>query len=1407
VPKLGVETVSNFVERPAGRTHELIERLQRSADEPKRMSLRVPLAAQSAALWAPSPLGGSGRRAQFVSLPLVLVISSFVLCADKQQAALVELRRRASPVSEQNQNQTATATTAIRRTQPKQVSNCTAPASPIESHGNEQPESGLELQFAPSFDQIYFDQPGQKVLGPGGWPQMMQANEQERQLADLLDRQQRLQAQLLRHYQRGQRAPPNQHYHPFTAPVGSFYSLAGATYDTDRLPEPDQDRPDVPLLPPVIMSGGESSGNGQQPKSSYHKPTAQHALATVTSQPTLPAVGVNHHPSSSMPAKLSAFSRPYSSSDDDEQRPHKTAPDQGARQHGTAPIRQVGASELANIPQHDTAIETIIGRPPLTMVAAKPVAKPKVAVNLSSLLAPGEVLLSSQEVKKLTDHGPSSVQTKTSVVDVKEIENILEKLKPLALGEHDKATGLETASSLPNDLPNAISAFDQDERNESNEEHEEEDEEDGGKHVERILPTSHLFGGSQVGLVAANRQEASKARVGTQSGAAGRPNPTPETQADGEADDQETFVNALKTLGAQLANEPEADLDDDQRLGSASTQEDAFYRPGGEIRLSTGSKRGGRNANKLGIPIALLVDHLMAGSRLATRRGDTAYERAHAIDDKTSGPIPEGGQQEQDDMDDEEDDEDDAEADPGGEDGESVADSIASLATSESSRDGAGLRVMPPSASSNWVPLGGPGGVRDRRGHAPGSNGHARKAAPVMSRQQSNSNQLGPSSGLQSVGGEPTARAVTRAERKRRRGRRRRSDKKRNMRADPNGIVVGKKKLSRLELIRLIKVLNRMANDKRPSKERDTSRKLLRHLIRVALDNYKHSQEANAARPPVGVAGSRDQQPVAESVAPSAGSAGLTDKRLRESLRSLLLEPTLGSSSPAGGGGGASKVSVVMQPWRVKSALIKAERQEGDEDPVDEPPSSLDERADGDLRRPKSLADISDDLERYFDTDFFEDLADKTNASVTSEQPQQTAAPSEAPAKRGRSKSRSASTNVPVPIVVDQKHAEDADEDDVDLDHVRVRPISEANGDARGHRHEGDDGSVTTGQRPRRARKRRGERKGARVPGAVKGRVAESRDNKRREAQPKGESSDDEESEGDKEGGEREPDEGQRRRQTDESRTRRRRLDGRRSGGANRGARNDEDDEDSGGQNDTRQEGKHGDEKGHEKQDADNDEEDDEEESNSADGARERPVEARKAKHSGEAKRAAPSRDTRRHRRRSRPKTKQSRQQLAGRDEIPAPIVSSRVAGAKRAHSAVANSTGPVASAASKSVPAKSKLATVAKSADGDTAKRWQPTKAAAKDSRRAQGVKSNKAKGGKPAKAATPAKKATTKVPLVEVVNYFNEGSEICEDGKCKLAMKSSHPKVAERLKGRPDKRDLGEQVAEWLRKDGVAR
>jgi hypothetical protein len=42
----------------------------------------------------------------------------------------------------------------------------------------------------------------------------------------------------------------------------------------------------------------------------------------------------------------------------------------------------------------------------------------------------------------------------------------------------------------------------------------------------------------------------------------------------------------------------------------------------------------------------------MAGSRLATRRGDTKYERAHTIDDKRSGPIPEsvgGGQQVQDD--------------------------------------------------------------------------------------------------------------------------------------------------------------------------------------------------------------------------------------------------------------------------------------------------------------------------------------------------------------------------------------------------------------------------------------------------------------------------------------------------------------------------------------------------------------------------------------------------------------------------------------------------------------------------------------------------------------------------------------------------------------------------------------
>jgi hypothetical protein len=43
-------------------------------------------------------------------------------------------------------------------------------------------------------------------------------------------------------------------------------------------------------------------------------------------------------------------------------------------------------------------------------------------------------------------------------VGVNEIENIFQDIKPLALGEHDKAAGLKAASSLPHHWPSASSA-------------------------------------------------------------------------------------------------------------------------------------------------------------------------------------------------------------------------------------------------------------------------------------------------------------------------------------------------------------------------------------------------------------------------------------------------------------------------------------------------------------------------------------------------------------------------------------------------------------------------------------------------------------------------------------------------------------------------------------------------------------------------------------------------------------------------------------------------------------------------------------------------------------------------------------------------------------------------------------
>lgn len=631
-------------------------------------------------------------------------------------------------------------------------------------------------------------------------------------------------------------------------------------------------------------------------------------------------------------------------------------------------------------------------------------------VNLSSLIQPGEALVS--EKVKSAGLQPSVA---SGSVSVDEIVSFLQRLRPLAISEKDKPESEQVPAEIEqdDDLVDDDGHIDKEDLEELKRQN----------RLTRVLPTSHLFGGS-VGLVNESRisdsnEVDSDVDEFSDSEDARRPS----------ASDDAVFLKNLAELSSKLSqpdNEPrkirrirEFNVDQEQldQLHAGGTGNG--YSTGGwvpnlahsnnqqvedsgeedeELRASARQ----RPQQQQQIPIEQLVDKLMSSSRLAT------FGLQHEIVPNDPSQVQEEEVVgDDDDEEDEEEEEDENNADQNAEASQPVQVSIVPgaqpMSTSESELNGAKLfpqrREISFSSVLNrndsWIPIDTVTMTVDKANEVAGRTGQGER------------------------GGDEGTGAVKKKRRKKKRRRKKRKKGKRNdaeKKNTKNGdlvLVIGNNVLSRTDLIRLIGVLNKMASKREPSRERDASRRLLRFLVKLALEEYKKNKLADK-------------------------KSGLTNSRdpIRDVLRSVLNGPVDVKPLPLSD----NDTSIELSPEPPAQGFGKEANSRWDN-------GNLNDEGDVRYGDPKSLADpglgkslneMSEDLEKYFDKDFFEDLADKGVKNN-----------SDAAIKvlhRREPKLRRASRSgyaLPVPIY-GTKQVEAADEEDVELDHVRVPALMRA---------------------------------------------------------------------------------------------------------------------------------------------------------------------------------------------------------------------------------------------------------------------------------------------------------------------------------------------------------------------------
>lgn len=187
-------------------------------------------------------------------------------------------------------------------------------------------------------------------------------------------------------------------------------------------------------------------------------------------------------------------------------------------------------------------------------------------------------------------------------------------------------------------------------------------------------------------------------------------------------------------------------------------------------------------------------------------------------------------------------------------------------------------------------------------------------------------------------------------------------------REDDSGLVIGDRPISRLDLIRLISIVSKMGNDKsKSSKERRKIKRLLRFLVRVALENFKHDQ---LSRQKMKAFSESDQR----------------SKQQREPLRSLLSSPKdevpeVRQSSVTQGQEDAIKLMLSSSPRKNKYAEDESSdggAERGGEKEVNKPEAKNQGASE---KARKKLSNLSRDLERYLDKDFFDELGERVESA------------------------------------------------------------------------------------------------------------------------------------------------------------------------------------------------------------------------------------------------------------------------------------------------------------------------------------------------------------------------------------------------------------------------------------------
>lgn len=580
--------------------------------------------------------------------------------------------------------------------------------------------------------------------------------------------------------------------------------------------------------------------------------------------------------------------------------------------------------------------------------------RPKPLANLSDIVQPGQMLLATKK---------ADGETRTSSVSLDEITQLMARIKRLAdeaererqsedLGdenqyENDQAGDEESNSDLDKDELDELRQRD-------------------GNNLKRVLPTAHLFGGP--GVV--------RDSVLTEGN---------------KAEDDAKFLRGLAELSAKLA---------ERKPQEHSQQHQQKVRP--RSTNAANDNKLSLNDDGLSIPIDVLVDHLMSSSRLASfgkqhaRAEPEPSQDAGAVTDQPEETI---GDTYEDDDDVEEEEEPTAAA---ASDMDQVVVAVGKklpnatdlrqsdrmnqlIRNSAASAAGLSDKLEPFSKifgnkSNSWVPV-------DRLALGSTSRSIAdadlTKVIPVINKKAEAESSSASDRDARDDSEDANAenkkqkkkkRKSSSKKKKKRKKRKKRKGKRANAStaaASHIGLVMGDMMLSRNDLIRLIGILNRMASHSEPSKEREASRKMLRFLVRLVLDEFRRAtNRANAGD-------ARAQENIDRA----------RDDAVRDMLRSIIIaQPDAASASPE---------PVSSDNYQQEQAQDSADA--GDEDGKVIKLQSLFGR-DGDERQPqrenspkqaeseserdtqqraKSLKELSNDLEQYFESDFFEDLADK----------------------------------------------------------------------------------------------------------------------------------------------------------------------------------------------------------------------------------------------------------------------------------------------------------------------------------------------------------------------------------------------------------------------------------------------